>query len=115
MEKNRIETAVDFLKDCQSFKVDDLRLGMTDRHNMYVTGWSMYSDINNITKQIALIELNEIKLLFRRMVESSDELKGFVQNKGIEYNLALNYGMGAIGICSEQNSVITWRCELKDF
>ena len=113
METGRIKTAVEFLKDGQSFKVGDLRLGMQDETNMYVTGWSQYSNIENLTKHQALKELEEVKILFLRMVDASHELKSFIQKKNIKYNLAFDYRMGAIGICSEMDGVVKWEMELK--
>lgn len=108
MEKSKIDIAIDFLLEGQSYKIDDLRLGMIDSHTMHVTGWTQYIDINNVTKHIALSELNEIKELFNQMVDSSEILKKFITDKSIEYNLAYDYGMGAIGICSERDNVIKW-------
>jgi len=111
--KERIKTAVEFLRDGQSFKVGNLRLGMNSTHEMYVTGWSHYLNIANLTKHKALKELDEIKNLFGQMLQSSEELKRFILDKQITYNLAFDYGMGAIGICSEKNGKVEWETELK--
>ena len=111
MEK-RIKTAVKFLKDGQSFKVGDLKLGIESSGVMYVIGWSRYYSLENLTKSGALRELREIKYLFQMMVDTSADLKEFVQNRSIEYNLAFNYGQGSIGICSEKDKVLTWEINL---
>ena len=111
METERINTAVQFLKDGGSFKVGDLRLGVISKSCIYVTGWSQFSDIENLTKYKATLELAEIRDIFKKMVNGSLELSKFIQGKVIKYNLALNYGMGAIGICSEINGMITWEIE----
>ncbi len=108
MEKSRVDIAVDFLQEGKSFKVGDLRLGITDNQHIYVTGWSHYSNISNLNKSIALRELCEIKELFGVMVASSESLMSFIKNKNIEYTLAFDYGMGAIGICTDRESVIEW-------
>lgn len=112
MEKSKVDIAVEFLQEGKSFKVDDLRLGMKENQRMYVTGCSQYSNISNITKSIALKELNEIKELFGVMVASSETLRSFIKNKNIEYNFAYNYGMGAIGICTEINNEVIWHQKL---
>lgn len=111
MEAERIKTAMEFLKDGKSFKVGDLRLGMDDGSHMYVTGWSQYSNIENLTKHQALRELEEIKILFQRMIDVSQELKEFIRDKIIKYNLAFDYGMGAIGICSELEGIVKWEMD----
>lgn len=99
--EDRIKTAVEFLKDGQSIKVGDLRLGMENPTKMYVTGWSNYCNPENLSKQIALRELQEIKDLFQNMVDSSSALNKFTKGKSIEFILALDYGHGSIGVCSE--------------
>lgn len=113
MGTERIKIAIEFLKEGQSFKVGDLRLGMSGKDKMYVTGWSQYIYIENLTKYEALQELEHIKTLFKQMVESSNELKKFIQDKSIKYNLAFYYGMGAINICSEKNEIVEWAIELQ--
>jgi hypothetical protein len=110
---NRIKTAVEFLKDGQSFKVGDLRIGIEEKNNLYVTGWTQYLHIENLSKTQALKELMEVKNLFMEMVNISSDLKEFIQNKRVKFNLAFNYGMGSISICSEENGLITWEKELK--
>ena len=113
METERIKTAIEFLKDGQSFKVGDLRLGMDNKTNMYITGWSQYSNIESLTKKQALKELEEIKTIFKRMIDASQELNNFIRGKSLKYNLAFNYGMGAVDICSEKDGTIRWEMELK--
>jgi hypothetical protein len=113
MEIGRIKTAVEFLNDGQSFKVGDLRLGMNGKNDMYVTGWSQYLNLENLTRSQALKELDEIKSLFKQMLDVSQELKAFIQDKKIKYNLAFNYGMGAIDTCSEKDGVVEWGMEVK--
>jgi hypothetical protein len=47
------------------------------------------------------------------MVDTSTDLKEFIQNKNIEYNLAFNYGQGSINVCSEKEGEIKWEVDLK--
>ena len=112
MELQRIKMAIEFLKNGQSFKIGDLRLGVNDEASLYVSGWSQYANIENLTKHQALKELNEIKFIFMGMVDTSHELKAFIQGKSVKFNLALNYGMGAIGVCSEKDGEIIWETDL---
>ena len=105
METERIKTAIEFLKDGQSFSVGDLRLEIENKI-VTVTGWSQYSYIENLTKHQALKELDEIKISFKRMLDTSTELRNFIADKKIEYNLYFDdYGKGSIIICSEKDGV----------
>ena len=116
MERQKFEieeTALEFLKDGLSFSVGDLRLGIEGKNTLFVTGWSQYLDFENLTRSKAIQEIEEIKNVFMKMVESSIELKEFIQKRSVKYNLAFNYGMGSIGVCSEQNGVIEWESEIK--
>ena len=114
MDKDRIRTAVDFLKDGQSFKLGDLTLGITDNGDVYVTGWTQYINIENLTRDIALYELKEIKELFERMTHHSPELKRFTVDRVVKYNLAYDdSGKVGIGICEEVNGKLTWIMDLK--
>lgn len=113
MEIGRIKTAVEFLKVGQSFSVGDLRLGI-ENNIVTVTGWSQYSNIENLTKRHALKELDEIKILFKQMIDASTELRNFIADKKIEYNLYFDdYGKGSIIICSEKDGTFKWEMELK--
>jgi hypothetical protein len=108
----KIKIAIDFLKDGLSFRVGDLRLGVQEDNKLTVTGWTQYSNLDNLNKYYALIEFEEVKSIFLSMLEVSLELKEFIKNKTIQYNLAYDYGMGGVGICSEENGVFTWEYEL---
>ena len=62
--RNRIKTALEFLKDGQYFTVDDIRLGINELGNIEVAGWSQYGYFENPTKVNCLPELYETKSLF---------------------------------------------------
>lgn len=111
--ENRLNTAIAFLKDKESFTVGSLRLGVNDAGNIQVTVWSQYTDIKNLNKAICLRELSEIKQIFSDMLESSEELRKFVRGKTIEYYLDFDdYGKGSIGICAEKHNHVKWYMDL---
>ena len=113
METERVKTAVEFLKEGQSFGVGDLRLGI-EKNTITVTGWSQYSNIENLTKRQALQELEVIKILFARMIDAFTELRNFIGDKKIEYNLYFDdYGKGSFIICSEKDRTVKWEMDLK--
>jgi hypothetical protein len=111
--ENRIKTALEFLKDGQSFSVGDLRLSIDSYNCLVVTGWSQYSNLTNLTKKNSLQELQEIKSLFSEMIDSSAELKKFAEKRCIEYVLSFDdYGKASIDICTENNGILIWQIEL---
>ena len=112
MEK-RIKTALEFLKDGQSFTVGELRLDVEESGIIEVTGWSQFKNFSNLTKQQSLKELEEIKSLFYKMVDISIDLRNFIGGKSIKFNLYFDdYGKGSIGICSEKDGKVKWEIEL---
>lgn len=112
--EERIRTALEFLKDGQTFTVGDLRLGAENPGAIEVTGWSQYMNFANLTKQQCLRELEEIKTLFYKMVDASAELKDFIKDKSIAFNLYFDdYGKGSIGLCSEKNDIVNWEADIR--
>lgn len=93
----------------------ELRLGAEKPRVIEVTGWSQYTNFANLTRQQCLRELEEIKALFYKMVDASSELKDFIKDKFIEFNLCFDdYGKVSIGICSEKNGIVKWEVDLKE-
>ncbi len=110
---DRIKQAVQFLKDGQSFTVNEIRLGIKDNY-VYVTGWTSFKQLSDLNKSSAAMELNKIKAEFDFFLNECKELKDFVKGKIMKFNLAFDYGMGSIGICSEVNNIIIWESTIKD-
>ena len=106
---DRLNVALEFLKEGKSFTVDDLRLGVDQFNNIEVTGWSLYRNLENLTKAKCLQELAEIKKIFSEMLLYSHPLKSFVAGKEISYFLHFDDGgKAALPICSESNNNISW-------
>ena len=111
--EDKIQIALEFLKDGQSFTIGDLRLNISNSDLLIVTGWSQYLNFSNLTKVNSLKELAEIKHLFSNMVKFSDNLKRVVVDKTIEYILCYDDGgKASINICSEKNGILEWQIEL---
>lgn len=107
--EDRIKIAVELLKDKKPFKVGDIGFGINELDEIVITGWSNYINLANITKPIALQELQEIKLLFYKMVDISPDLKEFIKARDIKFELCYDdSGKVGILICSEKNNIITW-------
>lgn len=109
--KNRIKNAIVLLTDGHSYKVGDLTFGCRDKIHFSVIGWTLMNDLSNVTKDSALLELKEIKELFKNMTSASVELADFVNKRQIEYYLAYNDGMASFEICSEIDGQFTWEID----
>lgn len=115
MTESRIRTAIQFMKEKKPFLVDDLRLGVNEIGVIEITGWSQLKNFGKLTKHRVLEELNEVKLLFFKMVSTSNELRNFIEGKRIKFNLWYDdFGKASIGICSEENGIIHWDATIKD-
>lgn len=112
--KHRLRTALILLADGHSFKVGDLTFGCKDKKLFSVSGWTNNNLLENITRQSTLTELNEIKSLFSKMVDASNELSEFIKDKKIEYYLGYEYGMGGLVICHEKDGQVIWEKNLGD-
>ena len=99
----------------QSLKVGDLTISLKENKELTVTGWTNFIHFENLAKRQSLIELNEIKDLFRLMLNSSKHLADFVENKTIKYILSYSdAGKCGIEICSEENGQIFWQAQLRE-
>ena len=99
----------------QSLKVGDLTISLKENKELNVIGWTNFIHFENLTKRQSLIELDEIKNLFRLMLNSSKDLAEYAENKTIKY--FLNYddaGKCGIEICSEKNGQIFWQVQVRE-
>ena len=64
--------------------------------------------LEQIAKNFALKELQEIKDDLLKMVYLSSELKEFIKDKKLKFNLDFDYGMGDIRFCSEKECILKW-------
>ncbi len=112
--REKINTAIEFMKDGKSFRVGDLRLGMNEFYEIEVSGWSNYLNLENIDKTVALNELTGIKSQFLFMIKNSSELATFIEEKVIEFILFYDdSGKGSLQLVSEKNGIIKWSSVLK--
>lgn len=106
--------SIDFLRDGKSFKIDGLLLRLNEFADVEVCGWSNFTIIENITKEIALRELTEIKSAFLEILKGSPELQILIHDKATIYKLFFDdYGKGSVGMCYEKDGVLTWGLSLK--
>lgn len=110
--QQRIRNALIIITDNKPFKVGDLIFNSKDDNHIEVIGLTVKNTIESLTNEFVLIELQEIKTLFSKMVNISIDLESFIKNRQIKYSLIFNYGMGSLEICSETNGIVEWQMEL---
>ena len=106
--KHRLKNAVVLLAEGNRFNVGDLTLETPDKSHLTVVGWTTNWHLENISKQLALTELEETKELFKKMINVSQELSDFIKDRQIEYCLSLDFGTSSMGICRETNGQLVW-------
>lgn len=92
----------------------DLRLGMTGNDGLCVTRCAHDRYAAGLSRAGALVELSDIKVVFRRILNSSDALKDFLKDKHIAYHLGCDTSTNAGGICTEKNGKVEWHYTLAD-
>jgi len=109
---DRLKNAVAVLKEGGTLKIGDIRLGIYDKKELTVTGWTRYHTLENLSQAQALEELEEIKAIFAEMLNISPELLQFSGTKTAGYYLGQDYGQGATGICKEVDGEVIWEADL---
>ncbi len=112
-DEHRVRTALEFLKDEQGFNVGGLYLSPRE-NEIWVVGQTNYNDPDNLTKSIALEELNSVKHELNHYFGLVPELREHLNERDIRYCLAYDYGMGGIELCNEQDGKIHWTYDIKD-
>ena len=110
--QQRIKNALIIISENKPFKVGDLIFNSKDDNHIEIIGLTVKNTIESLKTEFVLEELEEIKMLFLKMVNISTELQSFIQNRQIKYSLIYEYGMGSLEICSESNGIVEWQMEL---
>lgn len=100
--------AVHLLADDHPYSVCGLIFRTIGKTDIQVTGCTVKTDLNTITRNSSTEELRDIKKEFAQMLKISPAFKDYMKYKGINYCLIYDYGMGSIDLCEEVNGVITW-------
>ena len=109
---NRIEIAVEMLKEGRSFKLGDILLSASE-DVMHVTSQTRSFSLDTMSQASALRELSEIKGLFEKMISKSSNLSEFAANKSLEFILTISAGMSNQPVCREHNGEVIWESALK--
>ncbi len=92
-------------------KLDNMTVRSNDSGKLLVTGWTRTIHFDNISKEVILQELNNLKSAFSELSRTFSELSDIVQRNAltIEYHMAYNdSGKVGIGLCSEIDGKLNW-------
>lgn len=111
--ESRMKTAIDFIDEGKPFNIGGLNLRQKKSGSIVVAGASRWIELSNITKTIALEEIESIKSRFKEMLKNSVDLKSFVERRDIEFLLYNDdAGKTNIYICSLKHKKLRWHLEL---
>ena len=99
---------ITLLDNYERVKLGDITLIKADDKNISVLGWTNYNDIKNVTKDIAKKELEEIKGLYQKLLDTSSDFKKYMLDKSPIFELCYDYGMGGLLVCSIINDKFVW-------
>lgn len=113
---SRIKNAIILLKAGKSYNIGDLYftikrrmiIDLEEKGTIQILAYTKCSSLELMTAKYAVYELKDIKRALTDLENISEEFRVFIKNYNIEYVLSYNYGMGAIGICTQKNDVIEW-------
>ena len=109
----KINAALGYLRNGESITIEKLRLE-NDTENFNVIGWSEFINFENLTKSQSLKDLEEVKEVFSRIANVSEEFRNFVKDKTIVYNLYFDdAGKASIAICSEKDGLVKWHINIE--
>lgn len=105
MDEKEINRAITLLETIKFATISGIKIIIENEKKVFVIGWTNTIYIENLNKEIALKELQEIKNKFHSIIISNENLKKIIENKEIEYHLAHD----EIGVCYEtSNGDIIW-------
>lgn len=106
---NRIDRVIEYLKKNETIVIEGLKLTPNDSSELEISGWSSYLDLRNITRTIAIQELQNLKLAFSEMVQASANLSTFISNRRVRYILYYDDGgKASVKLCEEKDGKIEW-------
>lgn len=113
---SRIRNTIMLLSKGKRYNIGDLYFSLKRRKildfkkedTIQILTYTKCQSLELMTKEYAFYELEDIKRALNDLKNLSEEFRVFIKDYDIEYVLSYNYGMGAIGICSQKNDAIEW-------
>lgn len=103
---NRLNTAVEFLRDGMSFNVGDYVLGVINAETIFVNIYSDYAMVQNLNRDIAKQEFYRKKSSFITLMNDAKIFNNYVKDKSIDFFLVVDTGNAGINICKEKGGVL---------
>ena len=107
LEGKRFEIALEMLNEGDYIIYDKIGFQINDNKvKIYV--WSDYINLENITKDIAMRDLNNAKTRLADILDKSKGLSDILKDKEFIYSVNLDEGKSGINICEEEKGSIKW-------
>lgn len=113
--KERLNTALTVLKKKGTIKVGEFSFSVQEKGELLINTWSLQKNYSNLIKKNLSNELNELEMLFFKMITLSNEFTEFVKNNRLIFILNYDsYGKGSIELCRKCDGRIYWSPLLRD-
>ncbi len=109
---NRLRDAAALIRAGRSLPVGDVLLSGEGKDVLSVTGWTNAHSVSNLSHKSALDELDDVKHIFQDMIAACPDLLDLAGKDRVKFRLCLDYGMGAVDICSEIDGILIWGIDL---
>jgi len=93
-------------------KIGGIVIEKSNNNTVTVKGSTNCFFVDNVTEKVALQELNEIKELYLKLINSSPDFKEYVTNKALVLELYLETGKSGFLVCSLINDKLVWANKL---
>lgn len=110
MQPDNLREKIWRIADGIPLNLDNVTIRIDKAGKLLVTKWANNFYLENITRQIAFQELQEVKSFYLDLCKSFREIKEIVTNNDlkVEYHVAYDTGKSGVGICSEIDGIIDY-------
>jgi hypothetical protein len=111
MTAKAIRERVWLIPDGIPLRLDNMTIGTTGSDKLLVTGWTNKIHFENVTREIVIQELEDLKTSYLQLTKLFNELDDIVKRNNliIEYHIAYDdAGKVGIGLCSEIEGKLSW-------
>lgn len=112
LEGKRFEIALQLLQEGEYILYENIGIKLIDNKQVNFIIPSSCWQLENITKNNALDDLENAKTKIKNMLSNSKELSDLLSNKEFVYLLNYDTGKAGIEICEERNEKIKWLINL---
>ncbi|MEP0481007.1 MAG: hypothetical protein ABJD23_12360, partial [Nonlabens sp.] len=106
--KKRITSAVNLATTGGVLLIQGVKISIRSKDQLIITGFSRALDLGNITKESALMEIQEVKNLYLHWIGLTNVFEKFTNSKPPKFVLSYSDSKVGIGICEMSRSNINW-------